>query len=229
MATTNTTPADLDLRAVTAKGNEYRVVVYVDPFPGLKGSDRVSDTCGRCSGTGYVGWGNLTVNLGGKSGRVCFPCTGTGKLSRLVSSARTTARRAARDMTAANAEAADYAAEAPARELAEFLAAWDEALEVEAARQAKPKGYLAEEGVRLRKVPATVALVRSYESENYVTGAPETKYLVKFDVSGKVAVWFTGWPGELEEGQAVELSGTVKSHGDRDGEEQTILTRCNLK
>ena len=29
---------------------------YVDPFPGRKGSERITDTCGKCIGTGlYTG------------------------------------------------------------------------------------------------------------------------------------------------------------------------------
>ena len=25
---------------------------YVDPYPGMKGSDRIVDSCGKCAGTG---------------------------------------------------------------------------------------------------------------------------------------------------------------------------------
>lgn len=212
----------------TAKGNTYEVVVYEDPYPGKKGSDRIEETCGKCAGTGVVSWGNVTFVAQGREDRHCFDCNGSGKRSVLVSSLRATARRQAKAQTERNAEAADFLAEAPAREAAEREAAHEEALRIEAARNAKAKGYLGEEGERLRNLNAQVTMIRTYEGQNYVTGAPETKTIIKFDVLGKVAVWFTSWT-TLEEGQFVSLTGTIKKLSERDGEEQTILTRCITK
>ncbi|QXE31788.1 hypothetical protein [Microbacterium paraoxydans] len=63
---------------------------YVDPFPGRKGSERITDTCGKCIGTGlYTGPTHFTDGHGRP---ICFDCHGTGTRSRLVSSARATAR-----------------------------------------------------------------------------------------------------------------------------------------
>ncbi len=227
--TTLTTPADLEITATTAQGNEYTVAVYVDPFPGRKGTDRVSEDCGKCSGTGVIGYGNVTLQIGNRSDRFCFDCAGSGLYSRLVSSARTTARRVAAAENIRRADAADWAAGAPAREAAEKAEA-ETAAYAEAARlEAKPKGHIGNEGDRLKGMTARVEMIRYYESQNYVTGAPESKCIIKFSVDGKTAVWFTGWAKELEEGQTVSLSGTVKDHNTRDGEDQTILTRCVAK
>ncbi|AYN58504.1 ssDNA binding protein [Arthrobacter phage Liebe] len=131
MAGMATTPADLAITAVTAKGNEYRVAVYVDPFPGRKGAERIYDTCGKCAGTGVVNWGNVTFVAQGREDRHCFDCNGTGKTSRLVSSARATARRDAKAATLAAAADADAAAdrvEWAARGYGDLLDAVDEAL-----------------------------------------------------------------------------------------------------
>lgn len=63
---------------------------YVDPFPGRKGSERITDTCGKCIGSGLY---TAPTHFTDGNGRpICFDCRGTGTRSRLVSSARATAR-----------------------------------------------------------------------------------------------------------------------------------------
>lgn len=104
---------------------------YVDPFPGRKGSDRVYETCGKCAGSGVVSWGNVTFVAQGREDRHCFDCNGSGKTSRLVSSARATARRQAQEAAKLAAEA-EAAREARAQWLAsgygDLLEAIEEAL-----------------------------------------------------------------------------------------------------
>lgn len=89
------------------------MTVYVDPYPGRKGSERVYFDCDRCNGTGSVSWG---MNVDGAlldpaTGeerivpRVCFKCDGTGRGSHLVSSARAAARRRVAAMKQALADA----------------------------------------------------------------------------------------------------------------------------
>lgn len=66
---------------------------YIDPFPGRKGSERVTITCWQCEGTGlYRAPSRITDQSGRK---YCFQCDGKGSTSVLVSSARARARRAA--------------------------------------------------------------------------------------------------------------------------------------
>lgn len=69
---------------------------YSDPHPGLRGSDRVSETCGRCGGSGlYVGPTNAKWENGSGSGSrpYCFQCGGAGVQRVLVSSVRARVRR----------------------------------------------------------------------------------------------------------------------------------------
>lgn len=216
----------------TAKGNTYTYVAYEDPCPGMVGTQTVKEDCGKCGGTGVYqgpsGHSFYTPATGGNN-TGCFSCMGRGYFNTKVSSIRA---RAKRQINARNAQAAadaDYAAEAPAREAAKLAADWDEALTEQARRAAKNQRHLGEVGQRLRNLNARVVMVRTFEKYNYVTGAPETGSVVKFeDVSGAVLVWFTGWTN-LNEGEFVSLTGTVKKHDARDGEAQTILTRCITK
>ena len=89
------------------------MTVYVDPYPGRPGNERVYFDCGRCNGTGSVSWG---MNVDGAVldpatgeerivSRVCFKCDGTGRDSHLVSSARAAARRRVAAMRKALADA----------------------------------------------------------------------------------------------------------------------------
>lgn len=218
--------------AQTAKGNDYQHVAYTDPLPDMKSTDRVKEDCAKCGGTGvYAGPSGhqfYTPATGGVN-TGCFSCEGRGYFSVLVSSVRSRAKRLAERLNAQAAADADYAAEAPAREAAQLAADWDAALAEQARRAAKPKGHLGEIKQRLRDLNVQVVMVRTYEDRNYVTGAPETKAVVKFKTtSGQALVWFTGWT-TLEEGDFVSLTGTVKAHNTRDGEDQTILTRCVAK
>lgn len=219
---------ELDITAKTTKGNEYKVAQYEDPAPGKVGTDRIQQTCYRCLGKGVVDYGNVTFVAKGYEDRHCFTCLGKGYTTVLVSSLRSTARRQIKAENIRRAEQADWEAEAPAREAAELEAAHEEALRMNAALDAKPKGFLGTEGERLRNLNARIVMIRQYESTNFVTGAPEYKTIVKFDVLGKTAIWFTSYTTQ-EEGDMVSLTGTVKKLNTRDGEDQTVLTRCIIK
>lgn len=102
---------------------------YVDPFPGRKGSERVERVCGKCQGTGLysgpTGWTDAT------GAPFCFACKGEGRSSVLVSSARATARRRAREATVAaeRAEQLRTARAAFGAAIADTLAAVREAVE----------------------------------------------------------------------------------------------------
>lgn len=63
---------------------------YTDPHPGMKGSDRITEACGACAGTGLYTAPTWITDSTGRP--YCFRCHGTGTHSRLVSSARATAR-----------------------------------------------------------------------------------------------------------------------------------------
>ena len=99
------------------------LTVYVDPYPGRPGNERVYFDCSRCDGTGSVSWG---ANVDGAlydpaTGKerivpqVCFQCNGVGRNSHLVASARESARRRVAAARKALARAARREAEEAAR------------------------------------------------------------------------------------------------------------------
>lgn len=90
-------------------------------YPELRGTDRVTETCGRCAGTGlYDGPTNATFHTAtiGTTGPGCFYCRGIGSRSVLVSSARARDRRQ---------KAAVAAAAAAQESHLEKLTAWETA------------------------------------------------------------------------------------------------------
>jgi hypothetical protein len=97
--------------------------------------------------------------------------------------------------------------------------------QAEAARRAQAV-HLGTEGEKLT-VRAT------YQGERSFPGAYGPRLLLRFqDVeTGSTLIWWTSAETRLptlREGQQVELTGTVKKHGDYRGEPQTELTRCKL-
>ncbi|WP_234058086.1 hypothetical protein [Microbacterium sp. NFH-22A-Y] len=85
---------------------------YVDPYPGRKGRERIVETCGGCGGTGvYNAPSSVTFYTSAVNDITtgCFSCAGTGVRSFLVSSARQTARRRAKETDRARATAARIA------------------------------------------------------------------------------------------------------------------------
>jgi hypothetical protein len=71
---------------------------YTDPYPDLKGTDRVSEPCGKCGGSGlYDAPTSISWNGRGNGNEpLCLLCGGVGSRSILVSSARATARSSAK-------------------------------------------------------------------------------------------------------------------------------------
>lgn len=219
----NTTPENLEITATTAVGNTYAVAVYVDPFPGRKGSEVLKETCGKCNGDKVIGWGNVTLQVGKVSGRVCFQCMGKGYTTRLVSSARSTARRQAKAQTEANIAAADYVN-------TEVEDAHTEALAEEARRAALVTGFLAEVGVRVRNLKAVVEVNAKFEAASFNGyGVDYKSMLILREVeSGRVIKAVTAARG-FERGEAVTVSGTVKDHARYNGQDQTVLARPIIK
>lgn len=65
-------------------------MTYTDPYPGRNGSERVTETCTKCGGSGRIeAFGNVDA------GR-CWDCMGAGARSVLVSSVRARLRRQAK-------------------------------------------------------------------------------------------------------------------------------------
>jgi hypothetical protein len=228
MSNTANTPEDLVIMATTPAGNTYQVAVYVDPFPGRKGAEVLKETCGRCGGDGVIHYGNVTLKVGKVSGRVCFMCMGAGFTTRKVSSARSTARRQAAAQTARNAAAADFAATADERATAELLADWDEALQEQARRAALVSGFIAEEGVRVRNLKATVQVNHQFETTDFHGRLDYKNLLILEAEDGKIIKAVVPF-AKVERGQEVTVTGTVKAHATYKGQDQTVLQRVILK
>lgn len=99
--------------AATATVNELDFASsYVDPYPGRKGRERITEACGSCGGTGvYTAPSSVTFYTSAVDDVTtgCFTCAGTGTRSFLVSSARQTARRRAKQLDCSRALAAQIA------------------------------------------------------------------------------------------------------------------------
>ena len=83
--------------------------------------------------------------------------------------------------------------------------------------------HVGKKGDRL-KAPCVVIGVNGYESEFGYTN------IYRFvSESGNVVKWFTTTDQELRYGDKVVLTGTVKKHGEYQGVQETILTRCKVE
>lgn len=96
-----------------------------------------------------------------------------------------------------------------------------EARQKAAVAEAAPSVHLGTVGERLRKLAATVTLIRAFDGEY------GTRYLIKLRTADADLAWWTGNPGDLEVNDTVAIDGTVKRH-DTDkltGLPVTTLTR----
>lgn len=83
---------------------------------------------------------------------------------------------------------------------------------------AKVSEYVGQIGERITVEVAEMKLLTSWESDYGYT------YLYRFvDNAGNVLIWFASRPIE----DAKKIKGTIKSHSERDGVKQTVLTRCS--
>lgn len=234
-----TTTAPALAKPVTFKGvlGVKPLLSYVDPHPGLHGSDRITVRveCDRCGGTGIFTWWNQM----GKCQGSCFKCWGVGKnaYERAVSSLRREAKADAyaRDYAdelaalwaeteAANAAAAEAAAAERAAE--EFAAAWDAAHAEAARRAALVTGFVGEVGDTLKNLSGVVSFTKvidgQYGSSVLMSITLADGKVVKFFGTGS-SVW--GW----DKGDAVTIvSATVKGRENYQGQDATVLTRVKL-
>ena len=89
--TVKSEPSSSDLSPQDVGVNEDEQFVYVDPYPGRKGSERIRVPCGKCDGTGIY---NAPTGFTDKHGKpYCFDCSGQGTRTVLISSLRQTAKR----------------------------------------------------------------------------------------------------------------------------------------
>lgn len=240
MATT-TAPAPKSTKPVTFKGvlGVLPLLSYVDPHPGLHGSDRISFSvpCDRCGATGVYRWWTHY----GEAAGTCFKCFGTAKYvyDRAVVSIRKDAKAAAyaRDYAAdiaahhaaqrAEAEAAEAAA-AVARAAAEAEAAAAAAAEEQARLASLNNNPVGELGQRVRSIEATIEVSTGYERPSFRGyGTDFVKIVTAKLADGRVILLKGNANGlyGLSKGDKVLITGTVAGFPEYHGQVQTQLQR----
>ena len=188
-------------------------------------------TCPRCGGAGWAGQWKFT-------GVFCFRCGGSGRRSRPVTireytdeyAAKLEAKRIAKQKKYEEEHADEIAAakaERERREAEEAARAEAERIEAEE-RERKFRGHFY--GTVGQKVEIEVTYTGCFFFDSIYGGG--TVY--KFDTDdGAHLVWMTsGSLGDndtvVDENTRVTIRATIKEHKERNGVEQTMLTRVKL-
>jgi hypothetical protein len=190
---------------------------------------RAKVTCDRCGGTGRFShceqWGSrcfdCDVASGGKN--IGFQFIPVEKAVKRLKRSEAIARRVAKN--AAEREerlrALDLRIDV---DLADVQAAGVEfARRQEEARRAAQK-FIGKPGERMTFV-ARLSFVTDFQSSYGV------RVLCRFDADGSAVVWWTTWsafPGDLRKGDLVEVTATIKAHGEYKGNKQTEVSRLKL-
>lgn len=83
--------------------------------------------------------------------------------------------------------------------------------------------WMGEVGDRIRKIPAKIVGKKELNSQY------GTSTLYTFESGNSVLCWFTSTWKDVEVGDSILLSGTVKSLNEYGQQKQTVLTRCILQ
>lgn len=190
-------------------------------------------TCDRCSGRGEYWWGYMEYVGNGVTrpqySGVCFKCGGEGKvwgkwIERTPEyQAKLDAKREAK--IAAMREKRE--AEEAERKAAEAARKAEEEARIKAEKAIS--NYIGEIGKRIT-VEATYLHSAHFEVKSFRGFGTDTMYVHNFkDQDGNKIVWKTGSGlANLEEGDTVQIVGTVKEHAEYKEEKQTALTRCKI-
>lgn len=186
--------------------------------------------CDRCGGDGIFKWGAVINGIPQYSG-VCFKCDGCGwVIDKWIErtpeyQAKLDAKREAK-RAAQQAEIDARIAEREAK-----LRAEEERKEAEwLAREAEKKisQYVGTVGERI-SIPVEYVGSPYFERKAFGGFSTEICYIHTFkDTSGNKIVWETGCGVELEQGQKVTITGTVKDQSEYKGEKQTRILRCKI-
>lgn len=96
--------------------------------------------------------------------------------------------------------------------------------EIERAERPQPAaGFIAPVGERVRDIAATVETIREFDTQYGVSSL-----LVLRAEDGHIIKWFASKPLNLNKGDQLTITGTVKAHEQYQGVDQTVLTRCKL-
>jgi len=205
----------------------------------------VDYTCPRCGGAGARDEWIYT-------GSICYECGGSGRTPNPHTykeytpeyAAKLDARRELREAKKLGFASVEAMKEARAREAARREAEQREREEREAAERKAEEERLAAIKAKSQYVgtPGEKLTVEvTYEGSPYYTRKvfynTETVYLHKFrDADGNLIVWRTtvsGFgktcDGEVNEGDALVVTATVKEHNEYKGEKQTLIIRAKVE
>lgn len=184
--------------------------------------------CDRCGGAGGADKWDFT-------GWTCYKCGGSGKMFGKYKeytpeyAAKLEARRKARREKYEQEHAEEIAraeAERKAKEEAERIAR-----EAEEARRLAEKAISGWVGAVGDKIDIDATLVKRawYTAPSFTGYGTETRYIYTFrNDHGDAIIWKTNKGLTIENGEAVQLKGTIKEHNEYDDEKQTVLTRCKV-
>lgn len=198
--------------------------------------------CDRCNGRGIYYWGAM-INGTPQHAGTCYKCNGAGTVfgTKIERTPEYEAKLAAQRQARAEAKAKERAEEQAKREaeIAEKRAA--EAAEraererKELERKAKSQ-YVGADGERIKGLKVRFTGNAMFESS--YGWETKTIYIHHFrDENENLLIWKTeshlgkyddGRWIPVEEGDMIELTGTVKEHNVYRNEKQTVLTRCKI-
>lgn len=204
---------------------------YTEPCPGKKGTDRIWRTCGCGDGIFKGRFAVIFYGYNGQAGPWCFACKGAAGYSVLVSSVRATARRQHREAVARYEAAVEWEAGREAREAAELVRQEEAAAAEQARRDALVKGFAGEVGEKLTGLTGTVTVAKSFEVRSYSGYGTDVKMFVVVTLDNGQVVKTSGTGRSLyalNRGDTVTVGGTVKSHDEYEGQDQTVLTRAKI-
>jgi hypothetical protein len=200
--------------------------------------------CDRCDGKGIyiIGVCNGRPVPSWVDGGVCFKCGGTGKVEGKWKEytpeyeAKLEARRQARHEKWLRDHAEEIAkaeAERKAKAEAERIAkeAEERAREAEEQRIREQKALSKHIGQVGDKIDLDVTFERCawFEIPSFRGFGTETMHIYTFrDEQGNALIWKTSKGIDMEQGETVHLTGTIKEHSKYDEERQTVLTRCKI-
>lgn len=191
-------------------------------------------TCDRCGGSGVyacrVENGQIIPHPAYNG--VCLKCGGTGKVTAkwIERTAEYQAKLDARRQKREEARRAEWE-----KKQAEIEAIRKAEAEERAREEARIKAekaisqYVCEIGQKLN-VKCTLDKKAWFEVRSFCGYGTDTMHVYTFkDVNGNKLVWKTSAYVDVERGEPVELTGTVKEHSEYRDEKQTVLTRCKVK
>jgi hypothetical protein len=202
---------------------------YVGPQSG-----RVYETCWKCPENS----GTIPHYMGIYEG-VCFACNGAG-VRLFAETVEAAAKKVRSGQARAIREAAKWELETPAREAAEkaaaeaaLLAAWEAALREDARRTAEAEAFAAQRflGAVGEKVTVTGKVTANLSIEGrfgYRTTYSRLVIIEGVDVDAGVTLKTFGtsaWHYDVEVGDVVEVTATVKDHEVYRGVKQTAVAR----